>query len=197
MPKHVAWKTLQRKLLLDRTPWLKVFEDQIELPNGEIIDGYLHMQTPGYAMIVPVNREGEIGLIRSYKRGVDATDMQPPAGVLEEDQPLETAQRELLEETGCRAETWEALGDVVLSGNYGAGRAYFYLAMRCHQVQPPDSGDLEEQEVLWMPIQEVYKLFQRGVFQQMGATAALGLAFARLRRLGLMPDPTEVTTGDE
>lgn len=198
MPQHKAWKTIRRTLLLDRTPWLKVFEDEIELPNGDIIEGYLHMQTPGYAMIVPVNTQGEIGLVRSYKRGVDDTDMQPPAGVLETgEDPQLTAKRELLEEIGCRADTWEPLGDVVISGNYGAGKAYFYLATGCKQIQPPDAGDLEEQEVVWLPINRVYLKYQQGKFQQMGAVAALGLAFTRLHQLGMLSRSNEQDPTDE
>ncbi len=186
MPIHKAWKTLHRTLLLDRTPWLKVYEDDIELPDGQVVEGYIHLETPGYAMIVPVNDDGELGLIRSYKRGVDDIDLQPPAGVLEDEDPLKTAQRELLEETGCQAKDWIQLGQVVLHGNYGGGRAHFYLATGCHQVQEPESGDLEEQEVFWLPVEEVYKLYQQGKFQQMGATAALGLAFAKIHNPDLM-----------
>lgn len=188
MAKLQAWKTLRRTLLLDRTPWLKVYEDDVELPSGKVVEGYIHLQTPGYAMIVPVNDDGEIGLIKSYKRGVDDTDMQPPAGVLEEDFPVESAKHELLEETGCQADEWIWLGEVVLHGNYGGGKAHFFLATGCHQIQDPDSGDLEEQELIWLPIEQVYNRFRDGEFQQMGATAALGLAFARLNLLGLMPD---------
>lgn len=182
------WKTLHRTLLLDRSPWLRVYEDDLQLPNGDVVEGYIHLQTPGYAMIVPVNERGEIGLVRSYKRGVDGVDLQPPAGVIEERDPLDTAKRELLEETGCEAENWITLGSVVLHGNYGGGRAHFFLATGCRQVQEPNSGDLEEQEVVWLPLEQVRQHYQRGNFQQMGATAALGLAFARLSAPETAPD---------
>jgi ADP-ribose pyrophosphatase len=197
MAKLDAWKTLRRTLLLDRSPWLQVYVDDVELPHGEVVEGYIHLRTPGYAMIVPVKDDGKIGLIRSYKRGVDDTDLQPPAGVLEEDSPVETAKRELLEETGCEAKNWIRLGEVVLHGNYGGGKAHFFLATGCHQIQDPDSGDLEEQEVLWLPIEQVYNRFRQGEFQQMGATAALGLAFARLDLLGLMPDRPQEENANE
>ena len=191
------WKTLHRTLLLDRTPWLRVYEDDLQLPNGDVVEGYIHLQTPGYAMIVPVNKHGEIGLVRSYKRGVDAVDMQPPAGVLEEDDPLDTAKRELLEEIGCEAETWIPLGSVVIHGNYGGGKAHFFLATGCRQVQEPDSGDLEEQEVIWMPPEQVRHHYQQGDFQQMGATAALGLAFANLSTPVSVPDDIDDGNSDE
>ncbi|MEE8121440.1 MAG: hypothetical protein V3T55_07920, partial [Anaerolineales bacterium] len=71
MPDLTPWETLKRTLTLDRSPWMKVFEDDVRLPDGRIIEGYLHLETPGYVMIVPVRSDAQIGLVRSYKRGVD------------------------------------------------------------------------------------------------------------------------------
>ena len=90
MPDLTPWETLKRTLLLDRSPWMQVFEDDVRLPDGRIIGGYLRLETSGYVMIVPVRPDGHIGLVRSYKRGVDRVDIQPPAGVLEPgENPLE------------------------------------------------------------------------------------------------------------
>jgi ADP-ribose pyrophosphatase len=180
------WRTLKRRLLLERSPWMRVYEDDVVLPDGQTICGYLHLDTPGYAMIVPVDRQGQIGLVRSYKRGVDGIDLQPPAGVLTEDEaPLACAQRELLEETGSKAERFHHLASPVISGNYYAGKAHIYLAVGCQVVAEPDSGDLEEQQVVWMPSSEVYKKWISGSFQQISTLAALGLAFARIESLQL------------
>jgi ADP-ribose pyrophosphatase len=163
-----------------------VYEDDVLLPDGQTVYGYLHLNTPGYAMIVPVDRLGQIGLVRSYKRGVDGIDLQPPAGVLKQGEaPLACAQRELLEETGSQAERLHHLASPVLSGNYYAGKAHIYLAVGCQVVAEPDSGDLEEQQVVWMPSSEVYQKWIDGSFQQISTFAALGLAFARLNSLQL------------
>lgn len=185
MPDLTPWETLKRTLTLDRSPWMRVFEDDVRLPDGRIVEGYLHLETPGYVMIVPLNFDAQIGLVRSYKRGVDGVDIQPPAGILERDEnPLEAAKRELKEELGCTAETWHELGDVVLSGNYFAGCAHFFLATGCRQIAEPDSGDLEEQEVIWLPFEEARRTWSEGGFRQVGAVAALGLAFRQIEILG-------------
>lgn len=175
------WKITKSELLLNRDPWLRVYGDEVLLPDGRIIDEYLRLVTKGYAMIVPVNDHEEIGLVRSFKKGVADFDLQPPAGVLEDDETaLETAKRELLEELGCEANTWHPLGKYTISGNYGAGLVHFFLATGAHQVQRPDSGDLEEQEVVWMPIEQLRSMWARGELRQLGSIAALGLAFAAL-----------------
>lgn len=176
------WKIIHRKLLLDRSPWLRVHEDQITLPDGQVVDGYLHLEQPDFVIVVPVQPGGLIGLIRSYKHGVGEVDLHPPAGYLEAgEDALSTAKRELLEETGCEAEGWEELGSYVVSGNRGSGQAHIFLAIDCQQVTQPDSGDLEEQEVVWLPVDEVYRLWIRGEFSQVTTAAAVGLSLAHLK----------------
>jgi ADP-ribose pyrophosphatase len=175
------WKIIHRKLILDRSPWLRVHEDQVALPDGQIVDGYLHLEQPDFVIIIPVQAGGLIGLIRSYKHGVGAVDLHPPAGYLEVgEDPLSTAKRELLEETGCEAEGWDELGSYVVSGNRGSGLAHIFLATDCQQITAPDSGDLEEQEVVWLPVDDVYHLWAAGKFSQVATIAAIGLSLSRL-----------------
>lgn len=181
MPELESWRTLNRNLLLDRSPWIRVYADDVELPDGRVVEGYLRLESPSYVMIVPVDRKNRIGLVRSYKRGVDTIDIQPPAGIIEVDEPpLEAARRELLEELGCTADEWHPLGAYVLGGNFGGGPAHIFLATGCEQIQAPDSGDLEEQQVIWYSPADVIQNWMAGKFQQLGSVAALGLAFAHL-----------------
>jgi ADP-ribose pyrophosphatase len=178
------WQTIDRRLLLDRPPWMRLFEDDVVLPDGRIVHGYLHLETPGFIMVVPVNHAHQIGLVRSYKRGVDDIDLQPPAGVIDPgEDPLACAQRELLEELGCQAERLLHLGTYVISGNYFAGVAHFYYGVGCRIVTEPNAGDLEEQEVIWLPHEEVHRMWIRGAFKQMSSAAALGLALHQLEEL--------------
>ncbi|MFP3853651.1 MAG: NUDIX hydrolase [Anaerolineales bacterium] len=175
------WETLSSRLLLDRSPWLKVYSEDLKLPEGRIVEGYLRLRTPDFVVIVPASTDGQIGMIRSYKRGPDRIDLQPPAGMIEPgENPLSAAKRELLEEMGCKADSWRELGDYVLAGNLRGGFAYLFLAEGCRQVQPPDSGDLEAQQVLWLDRNEVTRLWRQGELAQLGSSAALGLALAHL-----------------
>lgn len=175
------WKTLRSRVLLDRRPWLRVHAEDLELPDGQVVEDYLRLETPNYVVIVPVSADGRIGMIRSYKRGPDAVDIQPPAGVIEDgESPLQAAERELMEEMGCRAKGWQPLGAYVLAGNMRGGQAHLFLATECSQVAAPDSGDLEEQEVLWPSASEVRRLWRGGELAQLGSAAAIGLALAQL-----------------
>lgn len=181
MKKLQSWRTLKRTLLFDHSPWMKVLIDDVELPDGRVIHGYLHLDAPGFAMIVPIDLQGRMGFVRSYKRGVDGIDMQPPAGMIDQDEaPALTAERELMEELGCRASEWHSLGAFTIGGNFGGGKAHIFLAMGCDQIASPNPSDLEEQEILWLPQEEAYRRWKEGAFLQLATAAALGLAFAHL-----------------
>ncbi len=98
------WKTLRSRLLIDRSPWMRLLADDVSLPDGRVVNDYLRLEAPDYVVVVPVDESRRIGLIRSYKRGPERIDLQPPAGLMD---PGETAQeaaaRELREEAGCLA----------------------------------------------------------------------------------------------
>jgi len=180
--KHELWKITASKIVFEQEPWLRVISEDVELPDGRIVKDYLRLETPDFVMIVPVNTKDEIGLICSYKHGVRQIDIQPPAGYMDEgENPLATAKRELLEETGSVSEHWQSLGSYVIAGNRGAGMAHFFLATECIQVANPDSGDLEVQEVLWIPLVQVRQNWEEGSYAQLSTSAILGLAFARLQ----------------
>lgn len=175
------WITLRRQTLLERPPHLTVFADDVQLPNGTVMRDYLRLETPDFVVIVPVDPGGRVGLIRSYKRGVGGVDLQPPAGIIEPNElPAQAAARELLEETGCTATEWQPLGSYVVLGNLRGGLAHIFLARGTRTVQPPDSGDLEEQQLLWLDRPQVVSMWASGQFGQLSSASALGLAFAHL-----------------
>jgi ADP-ribose pyrophosphatase len=175
------WKTLQTRVLFEREPWLRVLADDVELPDGRVVEDYLRLEAPDFVAIVAIHASGEVAMLRCYKHGVGTVDEQLPAGYIEGgEEPLETAKRELLEETGCVADDWRALGHFVISGNRGINTAHVFLANDCRQVDSPDSGDLEEQELFWMAQDELRRRLAAGSYQQILTVACLGLAFAYL-----------------
>jgi ADP-ribose pyrophosphatase len=179
------WKTLRRRILLDRSPWLKVLADDVELPDGRRVEGYLRLETRDHVVIVPLTDDGRMVLIRSYKRGPDAVDLQPPAGIIEDgESPSEAAERELLEETGHASAEWTFLGRAILGGNLGGGWAHLFLAEGCRAVAEPASGDLEAQEVVLLTVHEARRAWRSGEFLQLGSVAALGRAFDVLEGRG-------------
>ena len=176
------WRILAKRVLLERPPWLAVGEQDVELPDSTVLNGFNWISTRAFAIIVPLLDGDRTILVRSFKLGVGAVSLSLPAGYLEDgEEPLAGARRELLEETGHEATEWIPLGRYVVDGNYGSGAMHAFIAMGARKVREANSGDHEEQELLTMPFSEAIATLRAGEVAQLATAAALGLAAIALR----------------
>ncbi len=171
------WKTLSRRLAFSAEPYVSIFVETVELPGGQVIDDFYQVDLRSFAMIVPVMDDGRLLMLRQYKHGPRRDSITFPAGFIDPgEDPLDAAKRELLEETGCAAATWQPMGHFVDNGNQRGCHGHFFLATGCHRVQPPASGDLEEmQEELHTPA-DLDAAIRAGDFAITHMVAAWGLA---------------------
>ena len=169
-----------RQVLLSRPPWMDVGTERVELPDGRVLDDFLWIKTRDFAIVVAVNAKGEVVLERSYKHGPRRVAISLPAGYLEAgESPLDTARRELLEETGYVADDWTALGSFAVDGNYGVSTEHAFLARGARRESEPGSAghdDLEEIELLMIPLDDAIALLEQGEVAQLSSAAALALA---------------------
>jgi ADP-ribose pyrophosphatase len=96
-------------------------------------DGVRHnrevVRHPGAVVILPLLDDGRLCLLRNYRVAVDQTLIELPAGTLEPNEdPAETARRELAEETGYRAGRIEHLITFYMSPGILDERMHLYLA---------------------------------------------------------------------
>jgi ADP-ribose pyrophosphatase len=81
----------------------KVVKKFMTNKNGEQVERQVIIH-PGAVVILPILSDGRIVLIRQYRIAVDEELIELPAGTMEPDEePIVTARRELIEETGYRA----------------------------------------------------------------------------------------------
>jgi ADP-ribose pyrophosphatase len=181
------WRTLARRTLLSRPPWMEVGEERVGLPDGREVDGFLWVRTRDFVAIVAVTDRDEVILIRSYKHGPRTVSLAVPAGYIEEtEDPLAAAKRELQEETGYASSDWSSLGRYVVDGNYLVATEHIFLAIAATKVAEPASGDLEEMEVVVVPLAEITEYVRRGEVVQLSSAAALAISALML---GSPPSP--------
>jgi hypothetical protein len=68
------------------------------------------------------------------------------------------------------------MGVFAAHGNYGCGRAHMFKARNAVAIAMPNSGDLEEIEVLLLDRADLLSALRRGEVHLMGSVAAIGLA---------------------
>ncbi|NTW83397.1 MAG: NUDIX hydrolase [Chlorobiaceae bacterium] len=102
------WTTLSSEYLY-RKPWLTMRRDTVLLPNDRIIDDYYVWEFPPWCNVIAVTKDREVVLIRQYRHGLGKVHYEIPAGVhdKEGESILESARRELLEETGFGGGSWK------------------------------------------------------------------------------------------
>lgn len=101
---------------------------QVELPDGRraLRDVVRH---PGAVAIVALTEEGRICLVRQYRTALGRVTVEIPAGKLSAgEDPLECANRELLEETGMVAEKMAFLTTIASSDGFCDELIHIYMA---------------------------------------------------------------------
>lgn len=175
------WKTQSRKILLQHSKYLTVEEHTVELPDGRTVPGWPWVIVSDYVIVLARTVAGDFMLFRQVKYAVEGSTLAPVGGRLEPGEaPRAAAERELLEEMGCRAQRWADLGQYRVDGNHGCGTAHLFLADGAEQVQAPQSDDLEEQILLRMTLSEVRAALLAAEFKVLAWAAAVGLALVYL-----------------
>jgi ADP-ribose pyrophosphatase len=105
------WRTLGRDYLYEN-PWCAFRVDDVELPDGARIE-YGVLESGGFAAMVPVTGGGAVVLVRQWRQPLGKFTLELPTGGVDAgEEPAQAARRELLEETGFRAEGLEHLVSV-------------------------------------------------------------------------------------
>ncbi len=124
--------------------------DTIEMPNQKYSKREI-IAHPGAVVILPVLPDGRIVLIHNYRTAVQRTLMELPAGMIEyQEEPIETAKRELLEETGCQTDNMTFLFDAYSTPGFTDEKWQFFLAKDIEKVSDEIDPEIKGSTILTM-----------------------------------------------
>lgn len=155
--KYNPWRTLSTEVKY-QNPWISVREDQVLNPGGgRGIYGVVTMKNKALG-IVPVDAQGNTWLVGQYRYPLNEYSWEIPmgGGPVELD-ILESAQRELREETGLTARRWTRIARLHTSNSVTDEEGFVYLAedLEPGQTEPEETEDLR----LWkLPLAEAVRM---------------------------------------
>ncbi|WP_315814480.1 NUDIX hydrolase [Paraflavitalea speifideaquila] len=169
---HNPWQIKGQKQIYDN-PWIGITEfDVINPSGGKGIYGKVHFK--GWAMgVLPLDEELHTWLVGQYRFPLNQYSWEIPegGGALDVD-PLLSAQRELLEETGLVADEWTKIMDMHLSNSVSDEHAIIYLARNLRQ-ETACPEETEQLQVRKLPFEEVYQMVEQGKITDSVSVAAI------------------------
>ncbi len=124
---------------------INVRVDDIELSRGRRTTREV-VEHPGAVVIIALNDNGEVTLVRQWRHAIGRLLLEFPAGGLEPgEEPRATAIRELREEAGLEAALWTPLGHCFSSPGFANEILHIYLAeeLRAVEADPDEDEDLQ------------------------------------------------------
>lgn len=191
MPKNHPWNVVSYRQVVD-TPYFKLRCECVEVPDGPVISEYYIIENRGWVGVVPLTEDGRFLLNRQYKHGLGQEVLEFPAGGIDphEVDPLETAHRELMEETGYsfNDDQVEFLAHMYANPTSAVTEIWWYLARNVRLTGIPKDDPVEVIETQLVTPAELLSLIHNGQFAVQGQVSA---AYMALERLGLLiPAPS-------
>ncbi len=153
-------------------PVFTVTRDEILLPDGK--SGHRDLvHSSGGVVILPVDGEGNVTLVRQFRYAHDKVLLEAVAGKLERgEEPYPAAKRELKEETGLSAGKWTFLGAVETSPGFLTEVLYLYLAQELTRGET-DLDEGEFVEPVAMSLEEAWSKAAGGMISDAKTLAVL------------------------
>ena len=131
---------------------------------------------PDWINVIPILPDGQVLFVRQWRYGVAAETLEIPGGMSDEgEEPLEAAERELLEETGYKAARWTQLGELDPNPAYQTNRIVTFLAEGLEQMGAPEGDGEEEITLDTAPLDQVPTMIADGQIRHTLVVAAFYL----------------------
>lgn len=161
MSEKNPWKTLSIKEVYNN-PWIQVTHREVLNPSGgEGIYGVVHYKNLAIG-VIPLDQDLNTWIVGQYRYTLEEYHWEiPEGGGSHGVEPVESAKRELLEETGIQAGKWTKVLDIHLSNSVTdeAGMAFVAQDLTFGEAQPEETEELEIRKI---PFSELFDMVMDG-----------------------------------
>lgn len=174
------WETTAKKELLD----LKIFKAEMvtrkHSQSGKISE-FVVLNSSNWANIIPITKDGNILIIEQFRQGTNSITLEIPGGLIEiNEEPIEAARRECIEETGYSSDKeLELLGISQPNPAFLNNKCYTYVWFDVEKKFIQNFDENEEINVIPTPINEVKQLIRQGKINHSIITTAFFYYFLK------------------
>jgi len=166
------WQILSSKQVYDNK-WINVTEyDVINPSGGKGIYGKVHFKNRAIGIVV-LDENLDTWLVGQYRFTLNEYSWEIPEGGGDLDtDPLDSAKRELLEETGLVAKEWKPILRMHLSNSVSDEHSITYLARQLEQKAPMPE-ETEQLAIRKLPFEEAWLMAEKGIITDAMSVAAI------------------------
>ncbi|MBM9576985.1 NUDIX hydrolase [Leptospira sp. 201903070] len=172
------WSKENRKDLI-QTPIFKLVSWHTTSPDQKISRDFFHLESLDWVNVIALTPENKILLIDQYRHGIHRFSLEIPGGIAEKPTLLESAQAELVEETGYVSEEWEYLGKVTGNPAILNNWCHTFVAKNVRKLHEQDLDDSEQIEIFETSLENIPKLISENILHHGMMVAALGMYFIK------------------
>lgn len=175
----LAWELVSTEHIV-QDEWMDLRRQVYRLPDGKELGPFYNYSRRSYVVIVATDEEGRYLCVRQFRHGIGKVTTEFPAGGIDRDsevkyfaggdpttneEALETAKRELMEETGYVSDAWEFVMKLHSNASISDNLAYIFRAKNCRREGPQQLDDTEFLSVELHSAQEIEEKIRTGGFE--------------------------------
>lgn len=157
--------------------------EEVRLPDGKETKREI-VRHDGAAAVIALDEQGRMLFVKQYRKAIEQLSIEIPAGIMdpEDKDGLETAKRELEEETGYQAVEWSFVTSFYSTPGFTDEYLEIYEAKQLITVENPLAQDEDENlELLPLTFEEAWAEYEKGLLRD--SKSVLALFYWKMRRL--------------
>jgi ADP-ribose pyrophosphatase len=169
-----GWQAVQERVEY-KTSIFNLLKRDMIYTEENLKGSFYALDSPDWINVIALTPDEDIVLVEQYRFGIEQVTLELPGGMVDPgEDPLTTAKRELLEETGFCSEHWQSIGKVSSNPAIQTNFTHTYLAKNAYCQQDQDLGEHEVIKVHTLPMAEFLSLAREGVVHHALVLAAIG-----------------------